>query len=205
MLIHLRPALVLLLLFTLLTGFVYPYATTGLAQVLFSSQANGSLVERNGKTIGSALIGQNFTSDKYFHSRPSATSDTDPNDSTKTISSPYNAANSVGSNYGPTAKAMIDRVKGDVDTLSKENPGTPIPVDLVTTSASGLDPHISLAAAAFQIPRVAKARGITEDKLRELVVQNTDGRALGLFGEPGVNVLRLNLALDASAPGAAKP
>jgi K+-transporting ATPase ATPase C chain len=200
MLIHVRPALVLLVLFTLTTGFAYPYATMGITHVLFPSQANGSLIKRGGKVIGSALIGQNFTSDKYFHGRPSATTDTDPNDSTKTIAAPYNAANSAGSNYGPTSKALIDRVKGDAEKLQSENPNAPVPVDLVTTSASGLDPHISPAAAQFQIPRIAKVRGIAPDRLRELIASNTDARALGVFGEPGVNVLRLNLALDARAP-----
>jgi K+-transporting ATPase ATPase C chain len=197
-----RPALVLFVLFTLLLGIGYPYATLGVARLLFPAQANGSLIERDGKVIGSTLIGQNFTSEKYFHGRPSATSGTDPNDSTKTVSSPYNAANSIGSNWGPTAKTMIDRVKGDFDTLSKENPGTPVPVDLVTTSGSGLDPHISPAAAYFQVPRVAKVRGISEGVLRDLVAQQTEPRLFGLFGEPVVNVLKLNMALDATS---AKP
>jgi K+-transporting ATPase ATPase C chain len=202
---HTRPALVLFVLFTLLTGLAYPYAITGITRVIFHDQANGSLIEKGGKVIGSSLIGQNFTSDKYFHSRPSATTDTDPNDSTKTVPSPYNAANSIGSNAGPTAKSLIDRVKGDTEKLQAENPNMPVPVDLVTTSGSGLDPHISPAAAAFQIPRVAKARGIAEGKLRALIAQNTQGRFLGLFGEPTVNVLQLNLALDASAAPAVKP
>ena len=199
MLSHLRPALVLLLGFSLLTGIAYPYLITGLAQAIFPDQANGSLIVRDGKVIGSALIGQNFTSAKYFHPRPSATTDTDPNDSTKTIAAPYNANNSSGSNLGPTAKALVDRVKDDVAKLKAENPNAPIPGDLVTTSGSGLDPDISPAGAAFQIPRVAKARGMTEDAVRALVTAHTAPRFLGVFGEPHVNVLELNLALDAAA------
>ena len=197
MLSHLRPALVMLLGFSLLTGVAYPYAVTGLAQVLFPSQAQGSLIERDGKVIGSMLIGQNFTSAKYFHPRPSATTDTDPNDSTKTIAAPYNANNSSGSNLGPTAKALVDRVKDDVAKLHAENPNTPIPGDLVTTSASGLDPDISPAGADFQVPRVAKARGLPVDRVRSLVEENVQGRTLGVLGEPHVNVLALNMALDA--------
>ena len=199
MLSHLRPALVLLLGFSLLTGIAYPYLITGIAQVAFPSQANGSLVERDGKVIGSLLIGQNFTSEKYFHPRPSATTDTDPNDATKTIAAPYNANNSSGSNLGPTAKALVDRVKDDVAKLQAENPGVPVPGDLVTTSASGLDPDISPAGADFQVPRVAKARGMTPDALRTLVAANTTPRFLGVFGEARINVLALNLALDAAA------
>jgi K+-transporting ATPase ATPase C chain len=198
MLTHFRPAIVLFVLFTALTGLGYPLAMTGIAQVLFPHQANGSLIEKDGKVIGSDLIGQNFTSDKYFHGRPSATSDTDPSDSTKTIASPYNAANSSGSNAGPTSKALLDRVKGDTDKLKAENPSVPVPVDLVTTSGSGLDPHISPAAAEFQVPRVAKARGISPDQLRQLVAANTQSRTLGFIGEPVVNVVHLNLALDAA-------
>jgi K+-transporting ATPase ATPase C chain len=151
--------------------------------------------------IGSELIGQNFTSEKYFHGRPSATSEPDPNDSTKTVATPYAADNSSGSNLGPTSQALIDRVKGDVDALHAENPGTPIPVDLVTTSASGLDPDITPAAADFQVPRVAKARGLSEDQVRQLVAQYTTDRTFGVLGERRVNVLALNLALDAM-PGA---
>jgi len=196
MLREIRPAIVLIVLLTLITGLAYPLAMTGVAQALFPYQANGSLVVRDGKTVGSLLIGQNFTKPQYFHPRPSATTDTDPNDSTKTIPAPYNAANSTGSNLGPTAKALADRVKGDIEKLKAENPGTPIPGDLVTTSGSGLDPDISPAAAAFQVPRVAKARNLPEDKIRELVADHTQGRTLGLFGEPRVNVLALNLALD---------
>jgi len=198
MLTHLRPALVMLLGFSLLTGVAYPYVITGLAQVIFPDQANGSLVERDGKVVGSLLIGQNFASEKYFHPRPSATTDTDPNDSTKTIAAPYNANNSSGSNLGPTAKALMDRVKDDVAKLKAENPNAPVPGDLVTTSASGLDPDISPAGADFQVPRVAKARGMTEDAVRTLVAAHTTARFLGVFGEPHVNVLALNLALDAA-------
>jgi len=198
MLNQLRPAIVMTVLLTLITGIAYPFAITGIGQAIFPAQANGSLIEKDGKVIGSSLIGQNFTGDKYFHGRLSATSDTDPNDSTKTISAPYNADNSSGSNLGPTSKALLDRVKGDVDTLKKES-DKPIPVDLVTTSASGLDPDITPAAAEFQIDRVAKARGLSAETLRALVQQNTEGRTFGVLGETRVNVLKLNLALDAAA------
>jgi K+-transporting ATPase ATPase C chain len=171
---------------------------TGIAQVVFPRQANGSLIEKDGKVIiGSELIGQNFTEDKYFHGRPSATTETDPKDSTKTVPAPYNAANSSGSNAGPTSKALIERIQGDVDKLKAENPNAPVPVDLVTTSASGLDPDITPAAALFQVARVAKARGLPEAKVRDLVTQQVEGRFLGVIGEPRVNVLRLNMALDA--------
>ena len=193
---HIRPAIVMIVLMTLLTGIAYPFAMTGMAQLLFPWQANGSLIERNGKVVGSAVIGQNFSSAKYFHGRPSATTDTDPNDATKTIPAPYNAANSGGSNLGPTSKALIDRVKADSEQLAAENPGQPVPVDLVTTSASGLDPDITPAAALFQVPRVAKERNLPEERVRQLVADNTTGRALGIIGEPHVNVLQLNLALD---------
>src|SRR5580704_15082647 len=196
MLRQIRPAIVLIVLMTVLTGLAYPLFMTGLAQLLFPHQAAGSLIEKDGKVIGSELIGQNFTDEKYFHGRPSATTDTDPNDSTKTVPAPYNAGNSGGSNAGPTAKSLIERVQGDVDTLKKEKDG-PIPVDLVTTSASGLDPDITPAAAEFQISRVAKARGLAEDKVRQLVAENTQSRIVGILGEPRVNVLKLNLALDA--------
>jgi K+-transporting ATPase ATPase C chain len=182
---------------TVLTGLAYPLFMTGVAQVLFPHQAAGSLIEKDGKVIGSELIGQNFTGEKYFHGRPSATTDTDPNDSTKTVPAPYNAGNSGGSNAGPTSKALIERVQGDVETLKKEKNG-PIPIDMVTTSASGLDPDITPAAAEFQIPRVAHARGLSEDKVRQLVADNTQGRVIGLLGESRVNVLKLNLALDAT-------
>jgi potassium-transporting ATPase KdpC subunit len=197
MLRQIRPAIVMIVGMTVLTGLVYPLAMTGAAQILFHHQANGSLIERDGKVIGSALIGQNFTSEKYFHGRPSATTDTDPNDATKTVPAPYNAANSAGANLGPTSKALVDRVKDDAAKLAAENPGVPVPVDLVTTSASGLDPDITPAAAAFQIPRVAKARGLREATVRQLVDAHISGRVLGVIGEPHVNVLRLNLALDA--------
>ena len=193
---HIRPAIVMIVLMTLLTGIAYPFAMTGMAQLLFPWQANGSLIERNGKVVGSAVIGQNFSSAKYFHGRPSATTDTDPNDATKTIPAPYNAANSGGSNLGPTSKALIDRVKADSEQLAAENPGQPVPVDLVTTSASGLDPDITPAAALFQVPRVAKERNLPEERVRQSVADNTTGRALGIIGEPHVNVLQLNLALD---------
>ena len=194
---HARPAIVMIVCMTILTGLVYPLAMTGIAQVLFPWQANGSLVTKDGKVIGSALIGQNFTSEKYFHPRPSATTEPDPKDATKTIPVPYAADNSGGSNFGPTQKDLIDRVKGDAETLAKQNPGTPIPVDLVTTSASGLDPDITPAGALFQVPRVAKARGLPVDQVRALVEANVQGRTLGVLGEPRVNVLALNMALDA--------
>jgi K+-transporting ATPase ATPase C chain len=155
MLRQIRPAIVMIIVMTVITGLIYPLGMTGLAQLVFPHQANGSLIEKDGKVIGSELIGQNFTDDKYFHGRPSATTDTDPNDATKTIPAPYNAANSGGSNLGPTSQPLIDRVKGDAEKLKAENPSAPIPVDLVTTSASGLDPDITPAAAEFQVPRVA--------------------------------------------------
>ena len=197
MLSQIRPAIVLIVLMTVLTGLAYPLAITGLAQVLFPHQAAGSLIEKDGKVIGSELIGQNFTDAKYFHGRPSATTDTDPNDSTKTVPAPYNAGNSGGSNAGPTSKSLIERVQGDVDTLKKENGGS-IPVDLVTTSASGVDPNITLAAAEFQVQRVAKARNFPEERVRALVADATEDRFLGILGEKRVNVLKLNLALDAA-------
>ena len=197
MLKEIRPAIVMMVCFTILTGLIYPLAMTGIAQVVFPKQANGSLIKREDKVIGSELIGQNFTEDKYFHGRPSATTDTDPKDPTKTVPAPYNAANSSGSNAGPTAKSLIERVRGDTDKLKAENPNTAVPVDLVTTSASGLDPDITPAAALFQVPRIAKARGLPEAKVRDLVTQSVEGRFLGLIGEPHVNVMRLNMALDA--------
>ena len=201
MLREIRPAIVVLIALTLITGLAYPLAMTGIAEVLFPRQAQGSLIERDGKVVGSALIGQVFTDDKYFHGRPSATTAPDPNDSTKTVPAPYNAANSGGSNLGPSNKALIDRVQGDIDTLKKENPKAPVPQDLVTTSASGLDPHISPEAALFQVPRIAKTRNLPEDRVRQLVVDNTEGRLFGFLGEPRVNVLQLNLALDHLAAG----
>jgi K+-transporting ATPase ATPase C chain len=198
MLKEVRPAIVLLLALTAITGLIYPLAMTGIAGALFPYQAQGSLIEKDGKVIGSALIGQVFAEDKYFHGRPSATNAPDPKDATKTIDAPYNAANSMGSNLGPTNKTLIDRVKGDLDKLTAENGSATVPQDLVTTSASGLDPHISPEAAYFQVPRVAKARNLPEDRLRQLVSERVEGRLLGLLGEPRVNVLALNLALDAA-------
>ena len=196
MLREIRPAIILVIAFTLITGLVYPLAMTGVAQVLFPHQANGSLIEKDGKVIGSALIGQEFKDDKYFHGRPSATLAPDPADSTKTVPAPYNAANSGGSNLGPTSKALNDRVKADVEKLKAENPSAAVPVDLVTTSASGLDPDISPEGALFQVPRVAKARNLPEARVRQLVTDHIQGRMAGLLGEPRVNVLALNLALD---------
>jgi K+-transporting ATPase ATPase C chain len=201
MLREIRPAIVVLVILTAITGLAYPLAMTGIAQVLFPSQSQGSLVESDGKVVGSALIGQQFTEDKYFHGRPSATTAPDPKDPTKTVPVPYNAANSGGSNLGPSNKALVDRVQGDIDTLKKENPSASVPIDLVTTSASGLDPDISPEAALFQVPRIAKARNLPENRVRELVADNTKGRLFGFLGEPRVNVLMLNLALDQLAAG----
>jgi potassium-transporting ATPase KdpC subunit len=199
MLKEIRPAIVLVVLLTVITGLVYPLAMTGLAGIIFPSQAKGSLIEKDGTVIGSVLIGQNFTDDKYFHGRPSATTAPDPNDSSKTVPAPYNAANSGGSNLSPTNKALIDRVKDDVDKLKAENPNAPVPIDLVTTTGGGLDPHISPEGALFQVPRIAKARNLPEDRVRQLVQEHTEGRTLGLLGEPRVNVLALNLSLDQAA------
>ncbi len=196
MLKEIRPAIVFIVALTLITGLAYPLAMTGIANVLFPTQTQGSLIEKDGKVIGSALIGQVFANDKYFHGRRSATNAPDPKDSTKTVDAPYNAINSMGSNLGPTSKALVERVKGDVDKLNAENPSAPVPIDLVTTSGSGLDPDISPAAALFQVPRVAKVRGLPELRVRTLVEQQVEGRTFGLLGEPRVNVLKLNLALD---------
>jgi K+-transporting ATPase ATPase C chain len=193
---ELRPAIAFIVTLTLITGVAYPFAMTGIAALVFPSQAGGSLVERDGKVIGSSLMGQSFTADRYFHGRPSSTVAPDPADSSKTVEAPYNAANSAGSNLGPTSKALIDRVNADVEKRKQENPGARVPTDLVTASGSGLDPHISPAAALFQVPRVAKARNMPEDRLRQLVDEQTEGRLLGVFGEPRVNVLALNMALD---------
>ena len=199
MLREIRPAIVLLLVLTAITGLAYPLAMTAIAGAIFPAQAQGSLIEKDGKVIGSALIGQEFKEDKYFHGRLSATLAPDPNDSTKTVSAPYNAANSGGSNLGPTCKALADRLKEDVDKLKAENPNAAVPVDLVTTSASGLDPDISPEAAQFQVPRIARVRNMPEGAVSQLVAANTQGRLLGLIGEPRVNVLALNLALDRAA------
>jgi K+-transporting ATPase ATPase C chain len=196
MLREIRPAIILLLLLTLITGLAYPLAMTAIAGAIFPKQAQGSLIEKDGKVVGSALIGQEFKDDKYFHGRPSATLAPDPADSTKTLPAPYNAANSGGSNLGPTSKALNDRIKEDVEKLKGENPSTAVPADLVTTSGSGLDPDISPDAALFQVPRIAKARNMPEEPIRQMVASSTQTRLAGLFGEPRVNVLALNLALD---------
>jgi K+-transporting ATPase ATPase C chain len=196
MLQYIRPAIVLIVLMTLLLGVIYPFAITGFAMVVFPHRAGGSMITRDGTVIGSALIGQNFTSDKYFHGRPSATNTPDPNDPSKNVDAPYNAANSSGSNLGPTSQALVDRVKSDVEAWRKDGVTEPIPADAVTTSASGLDPDISPAYALLQVARVAKARNLPEDRVRALVMSETSGRVLGFIGESRVNVLKLNLALD---------
>jgi K+-transporting ATPase ATPase C chain len=199
MLRQIRPAIMMIIVMTIITGLIYPLGMTGIAQLVFPHQANGSLVEKDGKVIGSELIGQNFTDDKYFHGRPSATTEPDPNDPSKTVPAPYAADNSGGSNLGPTSQALIDRVKDDAEKLKVEDTSTPIPVDLVTTSGSGLDPDITPAAAEFQVLRVAKARNLPQEKVRSLVAEATQDRVLGILGEKRVNVLKLNLALDALA------
>jgi K+-transporting ATPase ATPase C chain len=194
---HIRPAIVMIVAMTVITGLIYPLAMTGIAHTLFPHQANGSLIVKNGTVIGSELLGQPFAGGTYFHGRPSATSAPDPGDSTKTVDAPYNAANSSGSNLGPTNQVLIDRIGSDVEKLKAENPKAKVPVDLVTTSASGLDPDITPAAALFQVPRVAKARNLSEARVHDLVAKTTEGRIFGILGEPHVNVLKLNLALDA--------
>jgi potassium-transporting ATPase KdpC subunit len=197
MLKQIRPAIVMIALMTGVTGLAYPFAVTGIAKAVFPEQASGSLIERDGKVVGSALIGQNFASDRYFHGRPSVTVDTDPADATKTVPSPYNAANSVGSNAGPTSKTLIERVKNDVAAYRQANgQGGAVPADAVTTSASGLDPHITPDNADDQIARVAHVRSLPESRVKELVMRATEDRTFGFIGEPRVNVLRLNLALD---------
>src|SRR5690348_11186262 len=199
MLRQIRPAIVMIIVMTVITGLIYPLGMTGIAQLVFPHQANGSLIEKDGTVIGSELIGQNFTDDKYFHGRPSATSEPDPNDPTKTLPVPYAADNSAGSNLGPTSQALIDRVKADAGKLAAGSDAS-IPVDLVTSSASGLDPDITPAAAAFQAARVAKARKLPVERVEALVDRYTQGRWLGILGEKRVNVLELNLALDALPP-----
>ncbi|MGD9843768.1 MAG: K(+)-transporting ATPase subunit C [Variibacter sp.] len=199
MLREIRPALVLVVALVLITGLAYPLTITALANLLFPRQAQGSLIFKDGAPVGSELIGQAFTSERYFHGRPSATTAPAPGDPAKTIDAPYNAANSMGSNLGPTSLKLIGRVKTDIERLHAERPDTPVPTDLVTTSGSGLDPHISPEAALFQVPRVAKARNVPEDRLRQLIGKHTERRLLGFLGEARVNVLRLNLALDEAA------
>jgi len=182
-------AILMTIVTTVLLGLIYPLVVTGIAQVIFPAKANGQLIERNGQVIGSRIIGQPFSSPGYFRSRPSAAG-----------AAGYDAVASAGTNYGPTNKKLIDRVKADVEKLQAENPGKPVPVDLVTTSASGLDPHISPAAAEYQIPRVARERGMSEDEVRRIVAEFTEGRQFGFLGEPRVNALLLNLALDERKP-----
>jgi K+-transporting ATPase ATPase C chain len=201
MLREIRPAIVFIVCLTIITGLVYPLVMTGIAGAIFPTQAQGSLIEKDGKVIGSGLIGQAFADAKYFHGRPSATTGPDPQDSTKTTAVPYNAVNSMGSNLGPTNKALIERVQGSVDELKGENGTAPVPIDMVTTSGSGLDPHISPAAALFQVPRVAKARNVSEERVRKLVQDHVELPTFGVLGEPRVNVLLLNLDLDKMTAG----
>jgi len=196
MLQHIRPAVVLLLLLSALTGLAYPLAVTGIAQVALPRQANGTLIERDGIVVGSALVGQYFKSARYFHGRPSATTDTDPNDPSKTIDAPYNAANSSGSNLGPTSQKLVDRVKAGVEAWRAMAGAGRVPADAVTTSASGLDPDVSPETALAQVASVAKARGLDQARVRALVEASVEKPAFGLIGEPRVNVLQLNLALD---------
>ena len=202
MLKQMKQAILATAVLTLLLGLGYPLAMTGLAQALFPAQAHGSLIEKGGQVVGSELIAQGFAKPQYFHPRPSATTDTDPNDSTRQVPSPYNAASSNASNYAPTAKNLVSDVQSRVAALKVENPHAriPIPVDLVTTSGSGLDPDISPAAAEYQLPRVAAARHIPEAELRKLVAGLTEQPTYGVLGEARVNVLRLNLALDENYP-----
>ena len=200
MLAQLRPAIVMIVLFTALTGLAYPLAITGVAQLALSNQANGGVIERNGKIVGASLIGQSFTSDRYFHGRPSATSAPDPADASKTIDAPYNAANSSGSNLGPTSQKLVDRVNGAIETEFAAGRIDVVAANAVTTSGSGLDPHISPQFALAQVPAVARAGGLNETRVHALVEEHTEQRFLGLIGEPRVNVLELNLALDALRP-----
>ena len=200
MLAQLRPAIVMIVLFTALTGLAYPLAITGVAQLAFSTQANGGVIERSGKIVGSSLIGQSFAMDRYFHGRPSATSAPDPADASKTIDAPYNAANSSGSNLGPTSQKLIDRVNSAIETEFAVGRIDVVAADAVTASGSGLDPHISPQFALAQVPAVARAGGLNESRVRALVEEHTEQRFIGLIGEPRVNVLELNLALDALRP-----